>query len=217
MEEDTLNRPWRPLPSGRISGPQATILRYLLIPGCFLLSIHISVNATAASTWLAIAFFLYDDMGFAAHWYSKNVMNSLGYLGFEYGATCIMAPAGLLRPEARLSLLTSPLIILTTVHAQDFSDIEGDKALGRCTLPVSFPTFSKILVCVGVPMWTFFLLHLWCFNIFPALGLALLSMTVSLRFYMSQTPKEFSTSYVLYNVWLLAVHAVPSIGHISTL
>ncbi|KAL0578159.1 hypothetical protein V5O48_003825 [Marasmius crinis-equi] len=125
-------------------------------------------------------------------------------------------PDGVLRPEALLSLITSPLIILTTVHAQDFSDIEGDRALGRSTLPVSFPALSKLLVCTGVPIWTGILLSLWRLPTLPAVGLVLLAFTIAYRFHIAQTSKEYSSSYITYNLWLLAVHTLPSIGHLAT-
>lgn len=208
--EDAINRPWRPLPSNRLTDLQARQLRYALPPVCLFFSIAGGQDVVLASTVLSIAFVLYDDFGLAGHWIGKNVMNCVGYLGFEYGATKIMAGSTMLRPEAQLSLLMSGLIILTTVHAQDFSDVEGDKAIGRITLPLYAPLFSRFLVCIGVPMWSIILSVMWDISPGKRVLLICLGIFVAWRFYSYKTASREATSYVFYNIWLFAVHALPA-------
>ncbi len=106
----------------------------------------------------------------------------------------------MLRPEARLSLLMSGLIILTTVHAQDFSDVEGDKAIGRITLPLYAPLFSRFLVCIGVPMWSIILSIMWDISPGKRVLFICLGILVAWRFYSYKTASHEATSYVFYNV-----------------
>ena len=44
------------------------------------------------------------------------------------------------------------LVILTTIHAQDFADIAGDSALGRVTFPIRAPALSRALIYLGIPL-----------------------------------------------------------------
>ncbi|KAK0497787.1 UbiA prenyltransferase family [Armillaria luteobubalina] len=210
VAEDSVNRPWRPLPSNRLTDQQARRLRYALPPLCLLFSIAGGQDVVLASTALSIAFVLYDDFGLAGHWIGKNIMNCIGYLGFEYGATKIMAGSMMLRPEARRSLLMSSLIILTTVHAQDFSDVEGDQAMGRITLPLYAPLFSRFLVCIGVPMWSIILSLMWDISPGKRILLICFGIFVAWRFYNYKNASREATSYVFYNIWLIAVHALPA-------
>ncbi|KAK0478768.1 UbiA prenyltransferase family [Armillaria novae-zelandiae] len=210
VAEDAINRPWRPLPSNRLTDQQASYLRYALPPVCLFFSIAGGRDVVFASIVLSIAFVLYDDFGLAGHWIGKNIMNCIGYLGFEYGATKIMAGSTTLRPEARLSLLMSGLIILTTIHAQDFPDVEGDKAMGRITLPLYAPLFSRLLVCIGVPMWSIILSFTWDISPGKRILLICFAIFVAWRFYRYKTASREATSYVFYNIWLFAVHTLPA-------
>ncbi|KAL1703457.1 UbiA prenyltransferase family [Schizophyllum commune] len=209
LEEDRLNKPWRPLPSKRITERQAQALRWSLVPLTIGFSIIGGPNAVAASLWLATAFLIYESNAVAGHWFGKNMMNSLGYLGFEYGATVVSAGGKPLSSSAALLLLCSGLVILTTVHAQDFADIEGDRALGRMTFPIRFPGLSRACVYIGVPLWSFFLSYAWSM-IWPyRVVFIVLGLVVAWRYYAFRTALGDQRSYVLYNVWLFGVHLMP--------
>ncbi|KAI5825149.1 hypothetical protein K523DRAFT_313968 [Schizophyllum commune Tattone D] len=209
LEEDRLNKPWRPLPSRRITEGQAKTLRWSLVPLTVGFSVIGGPNAVAASLWLATAFLIYESNAVAGHWFGKNIMNSLGYLGFEYGATSLLAGGKPLSSSTALLLLCSGLVILTTVHAQDFADIEGDRALGRMTLPIRFPGLSRAGVYIGVPLWSFFLAYAWGMLRWYRVAFQVLGLVVAWRYYAFQTVEGDRRSYVLYNVWLFGVHLLP--------
>ncbi|KAI5886656.1 uncharacterized protein SCHCODRAFT_02693351 [Schizophyllum commune H4-8] len=122
----------------------------------------------------------------------KNMKNSLGYLGFEFGATVVLGEfsfhsKGLLKASltevaagskprsssAALPLLCSGLVILTTLHAQDFAGIEGDRALGRRSFPVRSPQLSRACVYMDVALWSFLLACAWSMTWMGFLGLGL--------------------------------------------
>lgn len=88
--EDALNRPWRPIPSGRISERDAIRLRLGLVPFCIGLSLFYGWDVALASTLLTITTIIHDDFALAGHWVGKNACTMLGYISFEIGATKIM-------------------------------------------------------------------------------------------------------------------------------
>lgn len=47
-----------------------------------------------------------------------------------------------------------PLIICTTIHAQDFRDSVGDRIKGRSTLPILFPRGSRWLLFASILGWS---------------------------------------------------------------
>ena len=89
-QEDTINRPWRPIPSGRVSLGDAYRLRLLLIPLCLSISGTHGGEVLATSAGLTTTSIVHDELGLAGHWVGKNLCNMLAYLTFEIGATKIM-------------------------------------------------------------------------------------------------------------------------------
>lgn len=85
-----VSRAWRPIPSGRVSLTEAFFLRVVLIPICLGLSYTHGWEVLITSAGLTGTMIIYDELGFAAHWFAKNLCNVFGYLTFEIGATKIM-------------------------------------------------------------------------------------------------------------------------------
>jgi len=87
LEEDALNKPWRPIPSGRITPVHASMIRWVLVPLCLAFSLR---NGTVfPSVALLVATWMYNDLGCHGYWLMKNVLNVAGYVAFEFGATRI--------------------------------------------------------------------------------------------------------------------------------
>ena len=93
-EEDIRNKPWRPLPSSRITFANAFILKYMTTATCLLVSYYYSPCVFVSSASLSLLIRLYHEMHGDQHWLSKNLMNSVGYGCFATGGTLIsgMAP-----------------------------------------------------------------------------------------------------------------------------
>ena len=85
--EDAANKPWRPLPSARISVRAARRLRWVLVPVC--LGVSLALGATAPGVALAVLFLGNNEGGIDARGVMRNVFNGLGYGGFNLGATCV--------------------------------------------------------------------------------------------------------------------------------
>lgn len=88
--EDAINKPWRPLPAGRITESQATALRWASVGLCAWWSAMYGPDLVLPTLTLFITTFLYDELGFAGHYIGKNFCNIGGYTSFEIGATKIM-------------------------------------------------------------------------------------------------------------------------------
>jgi UbiA prenyltransferase family len=90
IAEDTINHPWRPIPSGRISERGAFLLRLGLIPICIGISAFYGWDVAIASALVTVTTIIYDDFSWSSHWIGKNASNILGYTAFEVGATRVM-------------------------------------------------------------------------------------------------------------------------------
>jgi 4-hydroxybenzoate polyprenyltransferase len=96
LEEDKLNKPWRPLPAGRITLQNSLILRWLSIIASLLLSAWYSGYVLAASFTYTVAVTLYHELNGHGHWLMKSLMNAGGLTTIALGSTLI---AGMSRPR----------------------------------------------------------------------------------------------------------------------
>ncbi|KAJ6521543.1 UbiA prenyltransferase family [Mycena vulgaris] len=197
MAEDLKNHAWRPLPGGRISQESATLLHWVLVPLCVLASLPFGRDVVCCSLTLTGALIAYNEYGWARNWMAKNLVNTIGYASFEFGATKIMNGKLRLDHIALRSLTCSALVVLTTIHAQDFSDIEGDMAAGRVTLPIYAPKGARITPPSRLAS-----------GLGTKLLLVVLGGTVGWRFYKFRTVAKDQKTYVAYNIWLLLVHVL---------
>ncbi|KAF5388376.1 hypothetical protein D9615_000799 [Tricholomella constricta] len=99
-EEDAVNRPWRPIPSGRITVRQAVVLRWFLVIFCATWSATYGAGTVMATLGLVTVTVLYDEAGFSNGPFTKNLCNVGGYTAFEVGATRIMGTAATSLPSA---------------------------------------------------------------------------------------------------------------------
>ncbi|KAF7353827.1 Cytochrome P450 [Mycena venus] len=222
IAEDSINRPWRPLPGGRISHNSAAILRWLLVPICVLSSIPFGNEVVLSSLTLTGLLIAHDEFGWDKHWAGKNFINAFGYLSFELGATQIMSDyfhsllhtyvQCLLDLNSRLdhiavqSLIFNGFVVLTTIHSQDFSDVQGDAAFGRKTFPIYAPILSRILTPFMLILWSVFLGQLWKLGPASHYLLCGLGSTVGWRFFRFRTPSYDANTFVAYNVCLATCH-----------
>ena len=83
-----LNKPWRPIPSGRISIRAAKMLSLALVPTCFVVSMLYDV--LGFSVFFVLVSCVYNEGGLHSTWVAKQFLNALGYGSLELGATAIM-------------------------------------------------------------------------------------------------------------------------------
>jgi 4-hydroxybenzoate polyprenyltransferase len=90
IAEDTINHPYRPLPTGRISVQTARALRWTVVPLCLLLSAAYGPRTTLASLLGSLYMLAYNEGGGArGHWLVRNVQNAVGYSVAEAGTMLV--------------------------------------------------------------------------------------------------------------------------------
>lgn len=212
IEEDKRNKADRPLAAGRISVQHATILRWALLPICLLVSLSYSAEVFYASMAMAILTIIYNEcQAHAAHWSIRNLLNAVGYATFETGATLV---AGLdcsrLDSTAVTAICLSTGIMASTYHVQDFKDVEGDRLIGRRTLPIVAPQHARKTVIAGLVAWSVALAKIWNLDGLTAAALLFLGAVVGGRFLLYRSVRADQVSFYLYNLWLSCTFALPA-------
>ena len=107
-----------------------------------------------------------------------------------------------------ISAAVNALIILTTIHAQDFRDVVGDRLRGRQTLPIVWPEASRMVVVFMTPAWSFGLLWVTSINHLYATAFFGLGALVGMRFYFQRDADSDRLSYDYYNVSVLILYSI---------
>ena len=101
---------------------------------------------------------------------------------------------------ALLAVATSVGIFATTIQTQDFRDCDGDRRIGRQTLPMVIPLLSRYTLLPILLAWSIGLSVLWNLSA-PVAGAFLgLALFVALRFITMRDVKSDQVSYYIYNV-----------------
>ncbi|KAG8221470.1 UbiA prenyltransferase family-domain-containing protein [Butyriboletus roseoflavus] len=209
-EEDEKNKSWRPIPAGLISVRDATIFRWLLTPACLWLSASYSTYLFTVSFITASMILWYNELKGHEHWLSKNVMTAIGYSLFELGGTIVAGrDRSTIESVALIAVVMSMVIFSTTLHCQDFKDEEGDRLIGRKTLPIVFPSLARASVMVGLPLWSVCLTCLWKIDVVCSAAFVAYAGIVGMRFMMLQSAKADQKSCQLYSLWFSLAHLLP--------
>lgn len=155
IAEDAINKPWRPIPSGRLSSRQATYLMYCMYP--VILVVSYIAGGLVPCLLEIVCCLCYNEWGGASDPFVKNFLNGIGMAFFLAGPLEVATGHSVLSADMRAATWLSIIAaaITTTVHAQDFRDLEGDKASGRRTVPLVIgDSNARYLVAVGVLGWT---------------------------------------------------------------
>ncbi|KAI0262562.1 UbiA prenyltransferase family-domain-containing protein [Gloeopeniophorella convolvens] len=216
-EEDAVNRPWRPLPSGRITESQAVALRWATVVLCVLWSSIYDQDLVLTTLGLVATTFIYDELGAASHIVGKNFCNIGGYASFEVGATTIIGATHAMDVVSVTAVVISGILIFTTIQAQDFPDVEGDKALGRMTFPIYAPEFSRAFTLFATIAWSMFLSWFWGVGPISTAVLMSFGAYVGMRYYLWRTLEADKKSYLIFNVWLMVAHVLPLHARTSVL
>ena len=212
IQEDKLNKPWRPMPAGRMSPTQAKILMLILYPIAIEYS-HVFGGFRQCLTLLALGIW-YNDLGGADYNpVVRNLINAGGFICYTsgamevaYGATL---PLGISSPLLFWMLMIG-CVVVTSVHSQDICDQEGDSIHGRRTVPLVIGDgASRVTVALAVLFWSFVVPWYWTSR---PLGYALplgLGSVVACRTWSKRKVGEDKLTFKLWNLWLVNLYILP--------
>ncbi|CAI6336426.1 unnamed protein product [Periconia digitata] len=212
-EEDAKNKPWRPISSGRITPSTATDLLTVVFLVTSLISYSLGVFPHyAVFTYLAV---YHNDFGGSdAHGVIRNALNAAGFVCFFSGALKVVIGAGNpLSPMVHQWIGFFALALLTTIHAQDFRDVEGDELRERSTITTLVGESSaRWILSVMTVFWSLFLprwigVEFCGGTIVAGSGCSVALMTV--KGLGQRNAWLDSVMYRAYNVWLLGLCLLP--------
>ncbi len=94
-------------------------------------------------------------------WVRTNLLNEAELTCFGCGALRVLSEAEL-KSTAYIWMLVTVAIITTTVHAQDFPDVEDDREVGRQAVPLLYGEWpARASLTIGARSWSIASLIFW--------------------------------------------------------
>ncbi|OCL04254.1 hypothetical protein AOQ84DRAFT_256364, partial [Glonium stellatum] len=209
IEEDRINKPWRPMPAHRLSEPGAKILGVTAYSTALLVGSVVG-GGTIQSAFLLILGYLYNDLrGGDKNVFARNVLNGFGFTSFASGALDV-AMQFRTDLETLSWLLLIALVVSTTIHTQDLYDQAGDSAIGRRTLPLVIgDSISRWMATFFITIWSWMCPFFWRTTAVGYLLTTLLGTVVCLRLLVKRSVREDKNTFILYNGWLVSLYLLP--------
>ncbi|KAI9667237.1 MAG: hypothetical protein M1821_000050 [Bathelium mastoideum] len=214
IEEDRVNKPWRPLPSGRVNPSLARTWMNLFYCAALLTSLRLG-GLRQCLALLGLGYWYNRAGGSDCSWAVRNLINAYGFISFASGAMeCALGTQVLLTKSLLQWFSIIGAIVFCTVQTQDMYDMEGDAARGRSTLPLVIgdgPARWSIAIAVIFFSFMSFLFWnaQWVRGNFPLL----LGCVIALRTLTYRTVAADKRTFQLWNLWLVSIYSTPVVRH----
>lgn len=212
IAEDTINKPWRPIPSGRLSGEEAQEILRTLIPVS--LCISVVLQSFEPSVTFMTLVWLYNDLGCGDTGpVQRNILNAVAFACFGWGAITTLLGSRDVGSNTVLIcwIAVTAAIVMTTIHAQDFPDVVGDKVRGRKTIPLLLSeAWARGSLAGLILFWSIVCLRFW--NVKSTLAwMAVLGIgvTISLKTTLDRTRSSDKLVWKLWCYWITSVYLLP--------
>lgn len=216
ISEDAANKPWRTLPSGRLTPSQARRLVIIFYPLAFLSSIFLGgIRHCTALLFLGVC---YNDLGGAdASSIIRNLINSCGYICFTSGAMEIALAFPISSTQGILPwLVVIGAVVLTTVQTQDLYDQEGDRRRGRKTMPLEIgDSVTRWVTAVFILFWSYVCPFFWSLPIFAYAPTVFLGGIITWRVLMRRSVSNDKLTFKVWNVWMVAFYLLPLLHNLT--
>jgi 4-hydroxybenzoate polyprenyltransferase len=210
IAEDFINKPWRPIPAGRISAASAGRLLYFLYPLIIVTSNFI--GGLVPCLIEAVLCLWYNEYGGDNHPLIKNLLNGMGFMGFMGG--------GLEVALENVSLITFPKackwlafiggVISGTVHTQDFRDQEGDRIRGRRTIQaLSGDVNARWSVVAGVAVACWMGSKFWALGWVGMLWTGSIGVLMAWNLLSDRTVEGDVLTFKIWGVWIISFFFLP--------
>lgn len=217
--EDSVNKPWRAIPSHRLAAAQARHLLLVIIPVVFLATLHL--GGTREAVTLMIMTWMYNDLGGAdIDVVIRNLLNGLGYMCYGSGSMVVAAGFGhhRLNETANSWLMINGAIIFTTLQMQDMPDVKGDAARNRKTIPLVYgDAVARYSIVVPVLAWSVICPAFWGMGPHGYIAPVFVGAWLAFRLLVFRSVAADGETWKVWCLWMMTIYLLPLCKEYSAL
>jgi 4-hydroxybenzoate polyprenyltransferase len=212
--EDSINKPWRPLPSKRVTPNEArSLLLWILLPSSYIAGVLF--GGSNASVALMVFSYMYNDLdGANENWLLRNILNACGLSSFSLGAAEVAwSRQSALKGSVYTWIAILAAVISSTVQLQDLPDIDGDKARGRRTMPLTYgDTLVRWSICIPTLFRSFCCPFYWGLHVLGFFLPVLVGLLICGRLIMFRCNGADAITWKMWCGWMGILYLLPLIA-----
>ena len=210
IEEDRINKPWRPLPQSRLTISMAQKIFFAGIPSNCVVSWYIggfeqTICLTLLNLW-------YNQGQGGENPYSRNLINACGFGLYASAGFEIVLRDQAVRDSRSFILWLAFVggIIGTTIQIQDLRDEEGDALRGRSTLPLLIGDWTcRVSVAVPVAFWSLICVVGCGMSYGTFLTVSVPAILIIYRTFAFKGKIEDNATFKIWGLWLISIYCLP--------
>ena len=224
IQEDALNKPWRTMPSQRLSQKAAKNLMLVFYLIAIIISFYLG-NILQCLALVLLGHWYNDLRGADANYFIRNFINACGFICFFSGALQVaIGGRGYegRRSESAIQLLgwwyvVIACIVFSTVQTQDMYDQRGDAARNRRTIPLVIGDMqARWTIAIPMAVWCWATPWFWASSALAYIAPVLLGLTVTVRTLWARNEKQDKITFLIWNCWLASVYLLPLFKAVET-
>ncbi|KAM0559986.1 hypothetical protein ACHAPJ_003940 [Fusarium lateritium] len=216
--EDGANKPWRPIPAGRIS-PELTHKWQLVAIASLLTLCYTTLGAWQETSFYLFCTWLYNERAWGDKtWWQRALMNACGITTnrvatLRVAVTAIQANSGENFEFTNKGLgwfLICASLVFTTIQVQDLRDQEGDALIDRATLPLILgDSTTRWITAAAVLIWSVICPMYWELGIVGCMVPMITGTAVAAHMLIYRTRQRDQTSFRLVAAWWVSLYFLP--------
>ena len=214
--EDNINKPWRPIPTGRITVAQTRRLLMWSLPA--VLAINWYLGGWIETSLLFHLTWMYNHLGGGEeNFFVRNIIIAFAFGLYNFGS--LQIANGLDNEVTETGFQWTILIscvILTTMHIQDMKDQVGDALRGRRTCPLVIGDLAaRWTIAVPVAIWSVVCPWFFGTGINGYLIPCGLGSFIILRILLLNDKRHDRNTWKLWTAWTALLYLLPVIAEPS--
>ncbi|KAI5862503.1 UbiA prenyltransferase family [Durotheca rogersii] len=212
VAEDRINKPWRPIPAGRITSDQTRHLMLISVPLTLCLNYYLGVWEQGLV--IHIITWLYNDLRGMDEAFVREILISVGYAMYNSGSLQIaLGNQANINRNGMIWTCVISSVILTTMQIQDLKDQAGDRLRGRKTVALFLgDEISRGSIGFFVWFWTCVCAVFWDLSAMSCAVPGIPAAVVTWRVLTRKSWEDDRQSWQLWCLWLLGLYSLPLLG-----
>ena len=210
IKEDSLNKPWRPLPAGRITLRSTRQFQLFAIPTVLLITCFFEGAFTETAVLFSLTWMYNDLEGADKSFITRNAIIAAVYAFYGSGALKVASGQDSLDRNAYYWLGLTSSVILTTMSIQDLKDQECDRARGRHTAPLVIgETKTRLGVASAIVLWSGVCSMFWRVGPITFTACMVFGLIDALNLVLKKGFEADRSSWKLWAYWLIVLYCLP--------